>query len=66
MAQRIHYLGLDEMADPDFGHDGNSYSLDNLLDHVGVALEREKERICSSATMHGDKTSHLPYAQHRL
>jgi hypothetical protein len=42
--RETHYLGLDKMTDPNFGHDGNRNSLDNLLDHVGVTLEREKSR----------------------
>jgi hypothetical protein len=56
------------MSDPNFGHDGNSNSLDDLLDHLGVTLEREKSRRAhgSSTTMHGDEASHLPYARHRL
>ena len=28
------------MTDPHFSHDGNGDSLDDLLDHPGVALER--------------------------
>jgi hypothetical protein len=34
------YLGLDEMADPHFSHDGNRNCLDDLFDHLGVTLER--------------------------
>jgi hypothetical protein len=71
--QTRFYLSLDEMTDPHFGHDGDGNRLDDLLDHVWVALEMEKrekrkvpEGICSSNTMHGDEASHLPYARHRL
>jgi len=31
-------LGFHEMTDPHFSHDGNRNGLDDLLDHVGVAL----------------------------
>lgn len=52
------YLSFDEMTDPHFGHDGNGNRLDDLFDHVWVALEKEKweskkkvpEGICSSDT----------------
>ena len=32
------YLSLDEVTYSYFGHDGNSYSINNLLDHLGVTL----------------------------
>ena len=34
------YLGLDEMTDPHFSHDGNRNCLYDLFDHLGVTLER--------------------------
>jgi hypothetical protein len=42
IAQRTHYLSLDEMTDSHFGHDWNGNCLDNLLDHMWVALEKGK------------------------
>ena len=52
------YLSFDEMPDPHFGHDGNGNRLNDLFDHVWVALEKEKwerkkkvpEGTCSSDT----------------
>jgi hypothetical protein len=34
------YLCLDKVTDPHFCHDGDGNGLDDLLDHMGVALER--------------------------
>jgi hypothetical protein len=34
------YLGLDEMTYADFGHDGDSYGIDDLFDHMRVTLRR--------------------------
>jgi hypothetical protein len=38
----LQYLGLDEMTDPHFSHDRNGNCLNDLFDHLGVALERAK------------------------
>jgi hypothetical protein len=37
---KSRYLGLNKMTDPHFSHDGNGNGLNDLLDHLGVALER--------------------------
>lgn len=60
------------MTDPYFSHDRNGNRLDDLFDHLGVALEREsakkmpRNKKTFSTGMHGDGASHLPYARHRL
>src|SRR5579859_7041619 len=34
------YLSLDKMSDPNFGHDGNTDCIHDLLDHLGIRHPR--------------------------
>lgn len=42
MAVQNTYLRLNEVADPNFGHDGDSDGLHDLLDHVWVTLSEKR------------------------